>query len=70
MILEQMYLPCLAQASYFIADREAGVAAVVDPRRDVDAYLERARELVRSGRVAPREGARIDSALRQALGEP
>lgn len=45
MILEQHYLACLAQASYFIADPEAGVAAVVDPRRDVQLYLDRAAEL-------------------------
>lgn len=44
MILEQHYLGCLAQASYFIADEESGVAAVVDPRRDVDAYLEAAEQ--------------------------
>lgn len=44
MILEQHYLACLAQASYFIADESSGVAAVVDPRRDVDEYLKLARE--------------------------
>ena len=42
MILEQHYLGCLAQASYFIADEETGEAAVVDPRRDVGIYLEAA----------------------------
>jgi len=45
MLLEQHYLGCLSQASYFIADPDAGVAAVVDPRRDVELYLERAAEL-------------------------
>ncbi len=45
MILEQHYLGCLAQASYLIADTGAGVAAVVDPRRDVDLYEARAKEL-------------------------
>ena len=39
MILEQYYLGCLAHASYLIADEESGVAAVVDPQRDVDQYL-------------------------------
>ena len=39
MILEQFYLGCLAQASYVIGDPEAGRAAVVDPRRDVDDYV-------------------------------
>ncbi len=42
MILEQHYLACLAQASYFIADPETGSACVVDPRRDVSIYLEAA----------------------------
>src|SRR6202451_4110942 len=39
MILKQFYLPCLAHASYIIGDEEAGVAAVVDPQRDVDQYI-------------------------------
>ena len=37
MIFKQFYLGCLAHASYLIGD--AGEAAVVDPRRDVDEYL-------------------------------
>jgi len=41
MYFKQFYLGCLAQASYLIGD--AGEAAVVDPRRDVDEYLEEAR---------------------------
>lgn len=40
MILEQHYLACLAQASYLIGDERSGDAAIVDPRRDVDEYLE------------------------------
>ena len=43
-ILKQFYLNCLAHASYLIADEEAGIAAVVDPQRDVDRYVELARE--------------------------
>ncbi len=39
MILEQYYLGCLAHASYLVADEESGVAAVVDPQRDVDQYI-------------------------------
>ncbi len=39
MILQQFYLPCLAHASYLIADEEMSTAAVVDPQRDVDRYL-------------------------------
>jgi len=41
MELKQFYLGCLAQASYLIGD--AGEAAIVDPRRDVDVYIEEAR---------------------------
>ena len=41
MYFRQFYLGCLAQASYLIGD--AGEAAVVDPRRDVDEYLEEAK---------------------------
>jgi glyoxylase-like metal-dependent hydrolase (beta-lactamase superfamily II)/rhodanese-related sulfurtransferase len=44
-ILEQHYLACLAQASYFVCDERTKTAVVVDPRRDVDLYVERAREL-------------------------
>src|SRR5690349_16309064 len=44
MILEQFYLNCLAHASYLIGDERTGVAAVVDPQRDVEQYLERARK--------------------------
>lgn len=43
MILEQVYLDCLAQASYFIADERTKRAVVVDPRRDVQVYLDLAR---------------------------
>jgi glyoxylase-like metal-dependent hydrolase (beta-lactamase superfamily II)/rhodanese-related sulfurtransferase len=42
MILKQFYLDCLAQASYVIGDEHTGTAAVVDPRRDVQLYLEEA----------------------------
>jgi len=41
-ILKQIYLGCLAQASYLIADEETKTAAVVDPRRDVGEYLDAA----------------------------
>lgn len=40
MILEQFYLKCLAHASYLVGDESTGTAAVVDPQRDVDQYLE------------------------------
>ena len=40
MILKQYYLGCLAHASYLVADQGTRVAAVVDPQRDIDQYLE------------------------------
>jgi glyoxylase-like metal-dependent hydrolase (beta-lactamase superfamily II)/rhodanese-related sulfurtransferase len=44
-ILKQYYLGCLAHASYLVADERAGAAAVVDPQRDVEQYLEDADRL-------------------------
>src|SRR6185503_16656932 len=40
MFFKQFYLSCLAHASYLIGSE--GEAAVVDPQRDVDEYLEEA----------------------------
>ena len=40
MYFEQFYLACLAHASYMIGSE--GIAAVVDPQRDVQLYLEEA----------------------------
>jgi rhodanese-related sulfurtransferase len=40
MILQQFYLGCLAQASYIVADEATKAAVVVDPRRDIDEYLQ------------------------------
>lgn len=45
MHLEQIYLGCLSQASYLIVDGRTKTAAVVDPRRDVAIYLEKAAAL-------------------------
>ena len=42
MIFEQFYLGCLAHASYLIGSD--GIAAIVDPQRDVALYLETAAE--------------------------
>jgi len=42
MILEQHYLACLSQASYLIGDEGTATAAIVDPRRDVEVYVEEA----------------------------
>jgi hydroxyacylglutathione hydrolase len=43
MLFEQFYLGCLSHASYLIGS--GGVAAVVDPQRDVGIYIERATAL-------------------------
>ena len=40
MILKQYYLSCLAHASYLIADERTKTAAVVDPQRDIQQYLD------------------------------
>ena len=42
MILKQYYLGCLAHASYFLGDEPSAIAAVVDPQRDIDQYIEEA----------------------------
>jgi hydroxyacylglutathione hydrolase len=44
MILHQFYLNCLAHASYLVGDEQSGLAAVVDPQRDVGQYLAFAEE--------------------------
>ncbi len=43
MHFQHFYLACLAHASYLVAD--GGEAAVVDPQRDVDQYVEAAQRL-------------------------
>ncbi len=42
MIVEQLYTNCLSEAAYFIASD--GEAAIIDPLRDVDVYIEKAKE--------------------------
>ena len=42
MYFQQFYLSCLAHASYMIGSE--GIAAVVDPQRGVDIYLEDAQK--------------------------
>lgn len=49
LVLEQIYTEGIAQLSYVICDDAEGVVAVIDPRRDVDVYLE----------IARRRGVRI-----------
>lgn len=43
MVVEQLYTNCLSEAAYFIADGTE--AAVIDPLRDVDAYIKKAETL-------------------------
>lgn len=45
MIFKQFYLNCLAHASYLIGDEQTRTAAVVDPRRDVELYIDEAARL-------------------------
>ncbi|WP_343674211.1 rhodanese-like domain-containing protein [Chitinophaga sp.] len=44
MYFQHIYDKSLAQGSYFIGCQQAGIAAVIDPKRDVDTYLEIARQ--------------------------
>ncbi len=44
MFFQHVYDKSLAQASYFIGCQKAGVALVIDPKRDVDTYLEIAKQ--------------------------
>ncbi|MEY2753832.1 MAG: hypothetical protein RJB65_190, partial [Actinomycetota bacterium] len=39
MFFRQYYLGCLSHASYLVGDVSSGVAAVIDPQRDVSEYL-------------------------------
>ena len=42
MYIQQIYTGCLSEASYFIENN--GEAAVIDPIRDTDSYLQIAKE--------------------------
>lgn len=44
LIFETIFTEGLAHLSYLIGDKETGKAAVIDPRRDVEVYLELARK--------------------------
>ena len=39
LIFESIYTDGLAQISYLVGDSKAAVAAVIDPRRDIEIYL-------------------------------
>jgi len=43
MQIEQYFLDGLGHQSYFVTDEKSGMAAIVDPRRDVDIYEQAAR---------------------------
>ena len=43
LLFEPFYTDGLAQLSYLVGDSKAGIAAVIDPRRDIEIYLEFAR---------------------------
>jgi hydroxyacylglutathione hydrolase len=49
-VIRQLYLGCLSQASYLVGDATTGRAIAVDPRRDIDELLA----------VAAEEGLRIE----------
>ncbi|MFQ5731472.1 MAG: MBL fold metallo-hydrolase [Planctomycetaceae bacterium] len=53
MFFHQRFVPGLAIYSYIIGDKKTKEAAVVDPTRDVDEFLE----------IAEREGLRIKHVL-------
>jgi len=42
MFIKQIYTGCLSEAAYFIESE--GIAAIIDPLRDVDAYIKLAKE--------------------------
>jgi glyoxylase-like metal-dependent hydrolase (beta-lactamase superfamily II) len=42
MFIKQLYTSCLSEAAYFI--ESDGVAAVIDPLRDIEVYLDLAKE--------------------------
>ena len=44
MFFQHIYDKSLAQASYFIGCQKKGIAAVIDPKRDVDTYIKIAEE--------------------------
>jgi hydroxyacylglutathione hydrolase len=53
MRIEQFFLESLGHQSYFVSDEQSGLAAIVDPRRDVDIYEQ----------MANRVGTRITHVL-------
>jgi len=44
MFLQRYYLQCLSHASFIVADEQTKVAAVIDPQRDIDLYMDEAHQ--------------------------
>ncbi len=44
MVIETVFTQGVAHLSYLVGDRATGKAAIIDPRRDVDVYIELARQ--------------------------
>ena len=44
MLLQRYYLECLSHASYLVADEKTKEAAVIDPQRDIDIYVQEAED--------------------------
>ena len=44
MYFQRFYLECLSHASYLVADEGTKVAAVIDPQRDIDLYVQDAEQ--------------------------
>ena len=42
MFVQQLYTGCISEAAYYIESE--GIAAIIDPLRDIDAYLQLAAE--------------------------
>jgi len=42
MFVQQLYTGCISEAAYYIESN--GVAAIIDPLRDIDAYLQLAKQ--------------------------
>ena len=49
MYIKQLYTNCLAEAAYYI--ESDGEAAIIDPLRDVDVYLDLAKK--RNSKITP-----------------
>ena len=44
MLLQRYYLQCLSHASYLVADEKTKEAIVIDPQRDIDLYVQEAKD--------------------------